>query len=65
MLKVKHTSYPSGIHLDGTLEIETFRADVTLTMSALKLGMFSDGSRALNPRIYYGEVKRIVFPETV
>jgi len=33
---------PSGVHLDGTLESSTFIADITLTMGALKRGMFSD-----------------------
>ncbi len=33
---------PSGLHLDGTLEPQTFRADTTLTMGALKRGMYSD-----------------------
>ncbi|RUM62514.1 MAG: NAD(P)H-hydrate epimerase, partial [Sulfurimonas sp.] len=33
---------PSGLHREGTLEKQTFRADVTLTMGALKLSMFSD-----------------------
>ncbi len=36
---------PSGLHLDGTLEEQTFKADVTLTMGALKLGMFSDTAK--------------------
>ncbi len=33
---------PSGVHLDGTLEKESFQADVTLSMGALKRAMFSD-----------------------
>ena len=36
---------PSGLHLDGTLEADTFNADVTLTMGALKLGMYSDAAK--------------------
>ncbi len=36
---------PSGLHLDGTLEPETFTADTTLTMGALKRGMFSDAAK--------------------
>jgi hydroxyethylthiazole kinase-like uncharacterized protein yjeF len=37
---------PSGLHSDGTLEAETFRADATVTMGALKRGMFSDAAKA-------------------
>ena len=36
---------PSGIGLDGRVSSESFRADVTLTMGALKLGMFSDEAK--------------------
>ena len=36
---------PSGLRLDGSLETVTFKADSTLTMGALKLGMFSDGAK--------------------
>ena len=36
---------PSGLHLDGTLEPGTFQADATLTMGALKRGMFSDAAK--------------------
>jgi len=36
---------PSGLHLDGTLEPQTFRADTTLTMGALKRGMYSDAAK--------------------
>ncbi len=36
---------PSGVHLDGTLESETFQADVTLSMGALKRAMFSDAAK--------------------
>ena len=36
---------PSGLHGDGTLEPETFRADLTLTMGALKRCMFSDAAK--------------------
>ncbi len=42
---------PSGLHLDGTLEAETFRAETTLTMGALKRGMFSDAAKACVGRI--------------
>jgi hydroxyethylthiazole kinase-like uncharacterized protein yjeF len=43
---------PSGIHLDGTLESNTFRADTTLTMGALKLGMFSDAAKDVTGDIH-------------
>jgi hydroxyethylthiazole kinase-like uncharacterized protein yjeF len=33
---------PSGLHLDGTLQEFSFVADITLSMGALKLGMYSD-----------------------
>jgi hydroxyethylthiazole kinase-like uncharacterized protein yjeF len=36
---------PSGLHLDGTLENDTFSADTTLTMGGLKLGMYSDAAK--------------------
>lgn len=36
---------PSGLHLDGTLAKESFIADVTLTMGALKRGQFSDAAK--------------------
>ena len=36
---------PSGLHNDGSLEPETFRADLTLTMGALKRCMFSDAAK--------------------
>ncbi len=42
---------PSGLHTDGTLEPESFRADATVTMGALKRGMFSDAAKG-----YLGEV---------
>lgn len=42
---------PSGLHLDGTLEPETFIADATLTMGALKRGMFSDAAKEVTGEI--------------
>ena len=38
---------PSGLHLDGTMEKDSFKADVTLTMGALKRGMFSDSAKEI------------------
>ena len=38
---------PSGLHLDGRLEQESFNADITLTMGALKRGMFSDNAKEI------------------
>ncbi|MEA3523050.1 MAG: NAD(P)H-hydrate dehydratase [Campylobacterota bacterium] len=38
---------PSGLHLDGTLEDSSFRADITLTMGALKRGMYSDKAKEM------------------
>lgn len=43
---------PSGLHLDGTLEEESFIADVTLTMGALKRGMFSDRAKEIIGNVY-------------
>jgi hydroxyethylthiazole kinase-like uncharacterized protein yjeF len=36
---------PTGLSLDGTLQEVSFIANVTLTMGALKLGMFSDAAK--------------------
>jgi hydroxyethylthiazole kinase-like uncharacterized protein yjeF len=36
---------PSGLHLEGTLEPETFVADATLTMGALKRALYSDAAK--------------------
>jgi len=36
---------PSGLQLDGLVQPESFRADITLSMGALKLGMFSDSAK--------------------
>lgn len=43
---------PSGLHLDGTLQEESFIADVTLTMGSLKRGMFSDGAKEIIGSVY-------------
>lgn len=43
---------PSGLRLDGTMEDESFVADVTLTMGALKRGMFSDAAKEIVGSIY-------------
>lgn len=36
---------PSGLRGDGTLDAACFRADLTVTMGALKRGMFSDAAK--------------------
>ncbi|MEJ2500216.1 MAG: NAD(P)H-hydrate dehydratase [Campylobacterales bacterium] len=36
---------PTGLRRDGTLDAEVFRADLTVTMGALKRGMFSDAAK--------------------
>lgn len=36
---------PSGLYPDGTLSPHTFKADFTVTMGALKRGMFSDAGK--------------------
>ena len=36
---------PSGLRKDGTLDAACFRADLTVTMGALKRGMFSDAAK--------------------
>ncbi len=43
---------PSGLHLEGTLQESSFIADVTLSMGALKLGMFSDMAKDVVGKIY-------------
>jgi hydroxyethylthiazole kinase-like uncharacterized protein yjeF len=43
---------PSGLRLDGTMEEESFVADVTLTMGALKRGMFSDAAKDIVGSVY-------------
>jgi len=42
---------PSGLHLDGTLAKESFVADITLTMGALKRGQFSDAAKDIIGKI--------------
>lgn len=42
---------PTGLHLDGTMTSHTFRAECTLTMGALKRGLFSDGAKELTGSI--------------
>lgn len=42
---------PSGLYADGTLDPHTFRADITITMGALKRSLFSDGVKE-----YMGEI---------
>lgn len=36
---------PTGLYPNGTLDPHTFRADITVTMGALKRGMFSDAAK--------------------
>jgi len=36
---------PSGLHSDGTLDTYTFKAHLTVTMGALKRGLFSDAAK--------------------
>lgn len=43
---------PSGLRLDGTMEQESFIADITLTMGALKRGMFSDAAKEIVGSLY-------------
>lgn len=43
---------PSGLRLDGSMEKESFVADVTLTMGALKRGMFSDAAKEVVGSVY-------------
>ena len=42
---------PSGLYADGTCDESIFKADITITMGALKRGMFSD-----NAKEFVGEV---------
>jgi hydroxyethylthiazole kinase-like uncharacterized protein yjeF len=43
---------PSGLYADGTLDPHTFRADITITMGALKRSLFSDGAKE-----FVGEIR--------
>ncbi len=43
---------PSGLHLDGSCEADTFYADTTITMGALKQSLYLDGVKDL-----VGEIK--------
>ncbi len=43
---------PSGLHLDGRLEDASFMADVTLSMGALKRGMYSDTAKEIVGKIH-------------
>ena len=43
---------PSGLKTDGTLQAVTFEADVTLTMGALKRGLFSDAAKEVVGSVY-------------
>ncbi|AFV96426.1 MULTISPECIES: NAD(P)H-hydrate dehydratase [unclassified Sulfuricurvum] len=43
---------PSGLYADGTLDPHTFRADITITMGALKRSLFSDAAKE-----YVGEIR--------
>ena len=36
---------PTGLYANGTLDPYVFKADITVTMGALKLGMFSDAAK--------------------
>ena len=42
---------PSGLQLDGIVQEHTFLADITLTMGALKKGMFSDAAKEVTGEI--------------
>lgn len=43
---------PSGLYADGTLDPHTFKADITITMGALKQSLFSDTAKE-----YVGEIR--------
>jgi hydroxyethylthiazole kinase-like uncharacterized protein yjeF len=43
---------PSGLNGDGTLDPHTFRADITITMGALKRSLFSDSAKE-----FVGEIR--------
>lgn len=36
---------PTGLYADGTLDVHTFNANITVTMGALKRGMYSDAAK--------------------
>jgi len=43
---------PSGLYADGTLDPHTFRADITITMGALKRSLYSDAAKG-----FVGEIR--------
>ena len=47
---------PSGLRSDGTLDAEVFRADLTVTMGALKRGMFSDAAKNVTGEIIVADL---------
>lgn len=57
---------PSGLRLDGSMEPESFVADVTLTMGALKRGLFSDAAKEIIGSVHVIDlgVSRSVYERT-
>lgn len=42
---------PTGLYANGSIDPYTFKADITVTMGALKLGMFSDAAKEVVGKI--------------
>lgn len=47
---------PTGLYTDGTVDPHTFKADITVTMGALKRGMFSDAAKEIMGEIVVADL---------
>jgi len=47
---------PSGLYADGTFDPHAFKSNLTITMGALKRGMFSDGAKELTGEIIVADL---------
>ena len=47
---------PTGVHEDGTVTADAFRADLTVTMGALKLSLYSDAAKDIVGNVVCGDL---------
>lgn len=47
---------PTGLYTNGTLDPHTFKADITVTMGALKRGMYSDAAKEIMGEIIVADL---------
>lgn len=47
---------PSGVFADGSLDLYTFKADITITMGALKKSLFSDAAKEVVGKIIVADL---------